>query len=277
MVKLIYMLFLLYYLPANSILADGIIKEQTLPTSQGKTLYVKAFCGDVNVTTWSKDEANIKIYGNDNAKEYLKFDIEEKNGNIHITITKKDGITSTSGVNLKIDASIPEKYNAEVSSAGGDLKLSSIKGNLELKTAGGNIILNEISGTSELKTAGGDIKVSSYSGVLEAKTAGGNIDFYGSDCKISAKTAGGNITVKYSGENKGIELSSTGGDIKLFVPENFSANINLSTNGGDIKSDIDIKGKYNSSKSKINGTTNNGGEEVSCKSNGGNITIEKLK
>jgi len=128
-----------------------------------------------------------------------------------------------------------------------------------------------------LKTAGGDIKITSYSGVLKAKTAGGNIDFYGSDCKISAKTAGGNIKVKYSGENKGIELGSAGGDINLYVPENFSAKIELSTNGGDIKTDLDIKGKYNSTKSKISGILNNGGEEVSCKSNGGNIYIEKLQ
>ena len=88
MVKLIYFLFLLYYLPANQIKADDIIKEQSLLTSQGKTLIVKAFCGDVNISTWSKSEAYVKITGNDVAKENLDFNIEEKNGDIYVTLKK---------------------------------------------------------------------------------------------------------------------------------------------------------------------------------------------
>jgi hypothetical protein len=276
MVKLIYLLFLLYYLPANSVLADGIIKEQTLPTSPGKTLYVKAQSGDVTITSREKDEAYIKITGNDNAKENYEYLIEEKNGDIYITVSGKSSSNWFKNIKLKIEVTVPGNYNAEISSSGGDMDITGINGNLSLKTAGGDIKLQSISGKSEIKTAGGDIKVSSFSGELNAKTAGGDIEFTGSDCKISAKTSGGNIIVKYSGENKGIELASSGGDIKLFLPESISANIDFSTSGGEIKSALEISGKLNTSKTKIKGKINNGGEQITCKSNGGNITIEKL-
>lgn len=276
MVKLIYLLFLLYYLPANSVLADGIIKEQTLPTSQGKTLYVKAQSGDVTITSKDKDEAYVKITGNDNAKEDYEYAIEEKNGDIYVTVTGKSGSNWFKNIKLKIEVTVPVNYNAEISSSGGDMDITGIKGNLALKTAGGDIKLQSISGKSDIKTAGGDIKVNSFSGELNAKTAGGDIEYTGSDCKISAKTSGGNIIVRYSGENKGIELASSGGDIKLYLPETISANVDFSTSGGEIISALEISGKMNTSKSKIKGKINNGGEQITCKSNGGNITIEKL-
>lgn len=276
MVKLIYLLFLLYYLPVNTLLADGIIKEQTFSTSGGKTLYVKAQCGDVKVTTWNKNEAYIKISGNDNAKENFKFEMEEKNGNIHLTVSSPTN-KSLENIILKIEANVPENYNSEISSAGGDLNLSGLNGNIILKTAGGDIKLKNISGKSELKTSGGDIDINSFSGELTAKTSGGNIDINGIDGKIIAKTSGGDVTVKYTGENKGIELSTSGGSIKLYLSESFSADVNLITNGGEIKCDFEVKGKIDTHKSKISGKINNGGEEISCKTNGGNITIEKLK
>jgi DUF4097 and DUF4098 domain-containing protein YvlB len=277
MVKLIYFLFLLYYLPVQTILADGIIKEQTLATSQGKTLNVKSDCGDVNISTWSKNEAYVKISGNDNAKESMEFTIEEKNGDIYVTTKKLSGIKSLSNVNLKIDISVPEKFNTDISTAGGDISLGNLSGNVEMKTAGGDIVLKNVSGQTELKTAGGDIRVESSSGDIEANTAGGNINITGSNGIIDAKTAGGDITVNYTGENKGIDLKTAGGDIKLYVPDNFSANINLKTASGDIKMGFAFDGEMNKSGSKITGKINGGGKTITCKTSGGNIVLDKIK
>lgn len=276
MVRLIYLLFLLYYLPTNTVLADNIIKEQSFPTSGGKTLYVKANCGDVNVTTWNKDEAYIKISGNDNARNNLKFDLEEKNGNVYLTISNSNS-KSYNNISLKIEASVPENYNSEISSSGGDLSFYGISGNLALKTAGGNIKIDNSSGKSELKTSGGDILISSFSGEINAKTSGGDVQLNSTSGKISAKTSGGNMKLIYSGENKGIDLSTSGGNIYLQLPDDFSADANLITSGGEIKCDFEVKGKVDTHKSIIKGKINNGSEVLSCKTNGGNIIIEKAK
>jgi DUF4097 and DUF4098 domain-containing protein YvlB len=277
MARLFYFIFLLYCFPAQSILADGIIKEQTLATTQEKTLNVKAHCGDVNIITWDKNEAYVRISGNDNAKEKMEFVIEEKNGNINITAKKSSGIKSLDNTNLKIEVSIPDKFNVEISTAGGDISLSNLTGNVEMKTAGGDIVLKNVSGKTELKTAGGNIKIESSSGDISASTAGGDINIKSSNGTIEAKTSGGNIIAYYTGENKGIELKTAGGDISLYVPDDFPANINLSTSSGDINIGFKFDGKINKSHSKITGTINNGGKTVSCKTSGGNIVLDKIK
>ena len=277
MKKLLYFLFLIYTLPVQTIFADGIIKEQTFQTSPGKTLHVAANYGDVKVTGWSKSEAYIKISGNDNAKSITDIDLKEKDGDIYITTSFENNMKSNTNYKLTIEISVPEKYNSEISTSGGDVSFDGINGNIKLRTAGGDIKLNNVSGKSELKTAGGDIKAYSYTGELIAKTAGGNIDISCTSTKISAKTAGGEVIVKYSGENNGIELTSSGGNINLFLPDNFGANVNLLSNAGEIKSDFEVIGSVNKSKTKMKGKINGGGEEISCKSNGGNITLERLR
>jgi DUF4097 and DUF4098 domain-containing protein YvlB len=278
MAKLIYILLLFCILPVQYILADGIIKEQNLPTSQGKTLIVKSDCGDINISTWIKDEAYIKITGNDNAKENMEFNIEEKNGDVYVTIKKSSGIKFLDNTNLKIDISIPEKFNTEISTAGGDINLGNLTGNVDMKTAGGDIVLKSIKGNSDLKTAGGDIKVESFNGNFSAKTAGGDIIMSGSDGSIEAKTAGGDITVKYTGENKGMELSTAGGNVRLYLPENFPANIDLKTSSGNIKIGFEYTNESGKLKNgKIKGKINGGGELISCRTSGGNIIVEKNK
>lgn len=295
MVKLIYLLFLLYFLPVQSVLSDEIIKEKTLATSEGKTLIVKSDCGDVVISTWSKNEAYVKISGNEKAKNNMEFNIEDKNGNVYVTAKKYSGLNGLSNVSLTIDVSIPEKYNTEISTAGGNISLVNLTGNTEMKTAGGNITLKNVSGKSELKTAGGNIRVESSNGNMEASTAGGNItietssgnveantaggdiNITGSNGIIEAKTAGGDVIVNYTGENKGIELKTSGGDIKLYVPSDFAADINLKTSSGDINTNFEYVGTINKSKTKIEGKINGGGKTVTCKTSGGDIILEKIK
>lgn len=278
MAKLIYLVFLLYCFPAQSIFADGIIKEQTLTTTQGKTLNVKSDCGDVNVLTWNKDEAYVRISGNDNAKEKMEFTIKENNGDINIVAEKLKGIKYLDNINLKIYVSIPERFNVDIHTAGGDIKLGNLTGNIDMKTAGGNIQLLNVTGITNLKTAGGDINIESFSGDISAKTAGGDIILSGHDGSINAKTSGGDITVKYTGENKGIDLKTSGGNVNLYLPDNFSANIDLATNSSDIQIGFEYTNQSGKLKSgKIKGNINGGGKLITCKTSGGNIIVDKIK
>lgn len=278
MLRKMFFLFLIYTLPFQYILADGIIKEQTLTTSEGKTLNVKSDLGNVAISTWNKSEAYVKISGNDNAKENLTFNIEEKSGDIYIVVEKQTGVKYLKEVNLKIEVSIPSKFNSNIKTAGGDINLTEITGDIDMKTAGGNIEIKNVKGDVNLKTAGGDIKIESSAGNINAKTAGGNIDITGTEGAINAKTAGGDISVKYKGENKGINLATAGGDVYLNIPENFSAIVDLSTTSGEIKSDFSLNSdvrRYENHKMK--GTIGSGGELIKCRTTGGNISLEKSK
>ena len=257
--------------------AQILLKEQTVQTSYGKNLKVNVPAGDVNIKTWSKEEVYVKITGNDEAKNKFDFRVNSSSGDVEV-IAEEINKDIKGKLSLDVEISVPDRFNAKVSTAGGDIKVeNSLNGKLKFNTAGGDIAISSISGECLLNTAGGDISVQSFMGDIKVNTAGGNIKLNGSDGKVKANTAGGNIELKYSGENKGTEINSMGGNIELTVPTGFQADCKLSTMGGEIKSEIFIEGSKEKEKTEgvkiIKGKMNGGGKELKCSTMGGNIKI----
>ena len=256
----------------NTAIADDIIiKEETLISTPGKNLNLKTFSGDVSVSTWSAEGVYVKITGNENAKDILDITLESSDDGVKVIVKEKDN-SNLSVLNLKIDIRLPQSYNADISSAEGDLELNGVSGYIEMKTADGDIKTSETSGSLDLKTAGGDIESLNFGGNISVSTAGGDIHLDGSDGKISGATAGGDIKLYYKGENKGIKLTTSGGDIKVTLPGDFAADCKLTTYSGEISSEIPITDSKKTDM-KLKGTMNGGGELLKCSTSGGDINI----
>lgn len=236
----------------------GVIKEKSFPISPGKDLKVKAKGGDVTITSWDKSEVYFKISGNDNAREKLKFNFENNDSYVQLVTESKGSFFNwLSGISLKIEIKVPEKFNTKIHTSGGDIKLAGVEGNHQLNTSGGDIICKDFTGTMDVSTSGGDISLN------------------GSDSPINAGTSGGDIVLDYSGKNMGIDLSTSGGDILVKLPENFDAAMELSTSGGDVSCNLSLNNATKLSESKIIADLNNGGEEFIAHTSGGDIDVRK--
>jgi hypothetical protein len=72
---------------------------------------------------------------------------------------------------------------------------------------------------------------------------------------------------------KPLELSTSGGSIRLAVPADFKADLNASTSGGKVDCELPLTGT--TKKSSINGQLNGGGPKVRLSTSGGNIRVAK--
>ncbi len=281
------------YIKDNSNLKT--LQEKTFKTEAGKKIKINASMGDVNISSWTKDEVYIKVLGNNKAEEKLKFDFEENSGDIIVTAKKKGFFTNwfSSGIRLRFEIKVPDKFNTETHTSGGDISLIGIDGKNKLKTSGGDINLQDITGdvyvsTSggdiignyvkgniTLKTSGGDIKTSNVTGNLVAQTSGGDITFSASYAKIEASTSGGNISGSYSGKNLGISVSSSGGDILLKLPKDFNASARLTTSGGYVNCELNLTNVEKKTNSKIIADINGGGPNLRASTSGGDIDVLK--
>jgi DUF4097 and DUF4098 domain-containing protein YvlB len=272
-----------------------VIHEKTFQTEIGKNFKLKTSSGDVYISTWDKPEVYVKISGNSKAEDKMKFRFEKSDDGV--TIEGKHGSWlnwfSGSGIYVKYEVKLPDRYNAKISTAGGDIKLYDLNGAVDFSTSGGDIFVKNTEGpvhssTSggditielnkgllDLSTSGGDIHVKDFDGELSASTSGGDIVLSGKNGKVNASTSGGDINLIYLDSNKGIDLSTTGGDIYVKVPEDFSADANLSTTGGDVECDLPITSKGKISASKIRGELNGGGPKLECTTTGGDIKVSK--
>jgi len=106
-----------------------------------------------------------------------------------------------------------------------------------------------------------------------ASTSGGNIYLFCRDALINAETSGGDIMLEYEGENKGIDLSTSGGDIEVKVVKEINASMELSTSGGDVSCSLNMSNVKKSSGSRLIGDLNGGGEKLSAHTSGGDISV----
>ena len=112
------------------------------------------------------------------------------------------------------------------STSGGNIELSDVGGDADLSTSGGNITAGKITGKASLKTAGGDVELHGANGAITAKTSGGNVLLEQISGSVEAKTAGGDVDVELIPNATGTSrLNSSGGNLKLTLPENSKATI----------------------------------------------------
>ncbi|MHB8579524.1 MAG: DUF4097 family beta strand repeat-containing protein [Ignavibacteriaceae bacterium] len=273
-----------------------VIQEKTFDTTPGKDFVLKASSGDVIITTSNSPQVYIKILGNERSAKVMEFNYDTSGNGVIVTAEKKDKLNIFNWFNnakLRFEVILPSNYNAKVSSSGGDIKLSNLNGEVSLHSSGGDISTNNTqsslsattsggdikcennSGPMILKTSGGNVTCLGFSGNLDASTSGGNISINGKDSQIRAHTSGGEIELTYSGDNKGIDLSSSGGSIKLSLPANFNASAELSTSGGSVKCAFGGNNAKVISESKFIADINNGGNQLLAKTSGGDIDVAK--
>lgn len=271
-----------------------VLHEKTFPTSAGKQLKVDVSPGDVNITTWDKNEVYIKVSGNRKAEEKIRFSFENRDGNVEV-YAKKSSISffSWSNIDVRYEIKIPKQFYPNVKTSGGNIYLSDLKGNAYFRTSGGNIDIDKIEGDinaetsggnvtiglikgrTHVSTSGGEIKSKWFEGDIEAHTSGGNIQLSGQNGKVYAETSGGDVKLYYQGSNKGIGLHTSGGDIGIYLPADFCANAHLSTSGGDISCELNTSNVVKITSSKFEANLNSGGPELVAKTSGGDIRVKK--
>jgi hypothetical protein len=271
-----------------------VLQEKTFQINQGKTLKLDASSGNIEISTWDKNEVNVKISGNNRAKEKTSFTFNNDENKVEVTAkTKSSFFGWSSGIRLRFEIKVPKNFNPETHTSGGNIKLEGLNGNTNLKTSGGNIYVRNSSGTIKTNTSGGEIRVenvsgsiklstsggnieaSNFKGDFDAHTSGGNIKLAGNDSRIYAETSGGDIRLDYKGENRGIELSTSGGDIEIRLPADFNAAAKLSTSGGNISCDFKGSNAVKISSSKFEADINNGGKPLYAKTSGGDIEVRQ--
>src|SRR5207245_11263365 len=86
---------------------------------------------------------------------------------------------------------VPKKFNLDLKTAGGHIKIGDLEGEAKAVTAGGALKFGNIQGAVQGRTAGGEITLASASSTVNVNTAGGRIELGELQGETIATTAGG--------------------------------------------------------------------------------------
>jgi DUF4097 and DUF4098 domain-containing protein YvlB len=272
------------------------LHEKSYKVKPDQMIEVETDLGDVRIRAWENDEVYIKVVGNRKAEEKVDFDFSQNSDGVFVKAEKEGSswFNWLEGAELKFDIKVPSNFDAyiytsggdiflidltgegELKTSGGDIDIENIEGDFILKTSGGDILVNGLIGDADMGTSGGDINTRDHTGNASAKTSGGDIKLEVAKGKVYASSSGGDITLRFQGNNEGIKLKTSGGDIRMYADSDFSAEANLRTSGGDISVDLPKTRTSRVRSGRYEGEINGGGNLLECRTTGGDITIKEL-
>ena len=274
--------------------------EKSFSVKSGGNLVLDTDAGDVDVQSWEKEEVQVKveIEGTDRRSE--RFDVKFSETADRITITGKASDNAffkwdIGDLDVSYHIMVPKKYSVKANTSGGNMTLRDLEGNVHLETSGGNVTVASVEGIVSLNSSGGNLDARKIKGGLKGETSGGsvradevvgdvNVETSGGEIELSSidgnvhgETSGGGITLRLNGENKGVDIHSSGGDINIFVNDSIAANLEASTSGGKVRCELPITVKGDMSDEELRGKINGGGNVIRAETSGGDVRVKSLK
>lgn len=274
--------------------------ERQFAVQEGGDLTVEADAGTVKIESWDKNEVSVvvEVEGSDSRAEKYKVEFTQEGNSVTVvgkvrdksffkwhvgnleayytiyTPKKFKTTINTSGGNIDAKNLIGK---ADYSTSGGNINITQWEGEVVVSTSGGNIEASDINGDLDAETSGGNVTVENIKGNVKGHTSGGDVEFNGVDGKVTGGTSGGDVIVKVTGENKGIDVETSGGDIDIYVKEGIGADIDAESSGGSVDCDLPVTVRGKVKESELHGRINGGGNAIAASTSGGSIRIAVLK
>jgi len=254
-----------------------------------------------------------------------RTNLNTSGGDISVVNVSGDVSGSTSGGDIKLEDILGRAHfrtsggditldhatnDISLKTSGGDVTAKRVEGRLGANTSGGDIVVYDCIGECSVNTSGGDVRLEGIKSKIHAATSGGDITGSDFDARVSARTSGGDIhftdvragvdaqtsggkvdveiTLKDFSKDHAVELGSTGGTIRLTLPEKLPATIeaqirtsrhDYQTERYDIYSDFPLTKsepeKFGDVVIKSTGDINGGGDPIRLETTSGDIYIKK--
>ncbi len=214
---------------------SGLVGSAVLNTSGGNIdltgingpVNARTSGGDVRVSRISQ-RAEVRTSGGDMVLEEIGGALTAKTSGGDILLR---GATDrvellTSGGDIEIRQAGGE---VQARTSGGDIEIVDTRGPVNVHTSGGDIEFRNVGGSLEATTSGGDIEGRGVDGRAKVATSGGSIEVHGVNGGVQARTSGGDVTVEITlsdfSRDHAVDLRSSGGELKLILPERLPATI----------------------------------------------------
>jgi hypothetical protein len=273
--------------------------EKKFSVAAGGTLRVSTDVGSVRIQGTSGNEVVVVavLKGRDRDVNDFEVTADQSAGGVDVhgkARAKRGWFWNSTDLNAEFVIQVPQEYNLELHTSGGDLDISTLKGTVRgetsggnikvgsvdgkvmMETSGGNIKVEKVTGETKMETSGGSIEVGSVKGDVDVNTSGGDIRLGEVDGRVRAETSGGNIHVKVTGANRGVYAETSGGDIEIMVGKDVGADIDAETSGGDVVCDLPVTVSGRVNESAIRGKVNGGGNKIYAHTSGGGVRIAAL-
>src|SRR6187399_793034 len=251
--------------------------DRTFTVAPGGALTVDADGASVHVSGSDANQVVVHMlaHGSEDNLANTQIEAVQKDNGVVVTLKKvRRGWLWWGNWNSdeEIEVTVPHRYAINVSTGGGGVELRDTVGAATLRTSGGEVSAKNVTGNVEARTSGGSIQADTIKGDFDANTSGGDVRLLQVDGAIRGKTSGGSVRCSLIGANRGIWVTTSGGDIELSLPKDTTGNIDASTSGGIVKSELPVT-STRFGDTRLVGSINGGGQPIYARTSGGSVSL----
>jgi DUF4097 and DUF4098 domain-containing protein YvlB len=212
-------------------------------------LNLTTFDGAIEIRSWDKPDVLVEIEKRGPTRESVDalVVVSDQSGS-RITVEVKRPKTEsfrTFGLNqsssAKLVVMVPRETNVVAQSGDGSIRVERITGTIELRTGDGSIRASQVDGVITLNTGDGSVHVDGGSGRIDVDTGDGSVDVAGNLTAVKLHTGDGSIVYRAESSaemSDDWDIMTGDGSVTLYLPPQFSAELDARTNDGGIRSEL---------------------------------------
>jgi len=266
-----------------------IVRDEKRFTVKGSpTVHLTTFDGTIQIQSWDKSDVLVEIEKRGPTREAvdaLEVKSSQDGDAIDVEVLKPRG-TFAFGVRVsgsaRLNVWLPRESHVKARSGDGSILVERVDGTVDLHTGDGGIRLNDVSGELTLNTGDGSITADDVQGRLAVDTGDGAVTISGDVSSLRIHTGDGSIIYRAQGAASMTEdwdITTGDGAILLYLPQDFSAELDAHTGDGGIRNDLSVAAEATGeiNRRTVRGRIGDGGRQLRLRTGDGAITLKKLQ
>lgn len=265
-----------------------IVREEKRFSVRGvPELRLATFDGSIEVQPSDQSEVRIEIEKRGPTREAvdaLQVTATQDGNRIELEV-KRPRNETFSGFGFHRSASArlivwaPRRTDVTARTGDGSIRIDGLTGHLELRTGDGSIRASNVSGDLRMHTGDGSVTVDGADGTLDLNTGDGGVNVGGRLTAVKMHTGDGSIVYRAESGTAMTDpwdISTGDGSVSLYLPSDFSAELDAHTGDGTIVSDLtmasgDGGGQVN--RRTVRGRLGSGGKLLRIRTGDGSIRL----
>jgi DUF4097 and DUF4098 domain-containing protein YvlB len=221
--------------------------EHRFHTPEPVELDIQIPAGNIHVETVDGDESLVTVTGSERLVEQTRVSLDGNRLTIDHKGKKAFGITISIGDfsfgsdrGLQIEARVPHRSRASLTTAAADMKLRGRYGSLQAKSASGDLtVTGEIEQDVAVKTVSGDVRVDKIGGALQVQSVSGDVVVASVGGSIETRSVSGDV--RFASVREGIVTAQTvSGDVEIGVAPGTNLEVDAGSMSGDLSSEVPL-------------------------------------
>jgi Toastrack DUF4097 len=265
-----------------------IVREEKRFTVKGTpSIHLTTFDGSIEIQSWDKPDVLVQIEKRGPTRESvdaLEVKSTQDGDTVAVEVLKP---RSTFSVGVRLSATarlnvwLPRRSDVRARSGDGAIVVEHLNGKIDLHTGDGSIHATDISGDVTLNTGDGSISADDVQGRLAVDTGDGSVTVSGDVSGLHIHTGDGSIVYRAHASTSMTddwEITTGDGGVSLYLPSDFSAELDAHTGDGAIRNDLDVMagGGGEINHRTVRGRLGDGGRQLRIRTGDGAIRLRKL-